>query len=262
MAIKIQDIEELTLILDVAAKNVLKQEELKKQLHRAAILFVSFAAITGIAVIATCSKPVYIYYLLVFLAVSYWIMTYFFARMFWLLSPRKIYRVLLLAIVIPGSLVFMPVFVYGLGGIPSFHAQKSAQEEISTVIMYLEGQRRLIGHPPSSIQDGLGLIDPGPFSDELEYFRGRKHFAIKIPLYNKYLYHLSIMYSSKSRSWERGYGKTASIALAPDFRVIGRFHCQFNSKWTIEKPVTNRSQKKVSLMKVVAGESSLCPALR
>ncbi len=241
MPVKLKDIEELTLILDVAAKNVLKQEELRNQLHRSGIFFVCTAAITGIAVIATCSKPTYICYLLVFLAISYWIMTYFLTLMFWLLSTRRTYRVLLLAIVIPGALAFMPIFVYGLGVIPSFHAQKIAQEEISTVIMYIEGQRRLIGHPPSSIQGGLKLIDPSPFCSEMEYFRGRKHFAIKIPLYDKHLYHLSIMYSSKSRSWKRGYGKRAAVKLSPDFEIIGRYHCLFDSKWTIEKPAINKS---------------------
>lgn len=217
---KIQDLEDLTLILDEAAKSVLEKEELKHRLQRTLVSFAVTIAITGAAVIAVCSRPWLVAYLLVFLTMVYWILAYLFARMFWLLASRRLHRALILAIVIPGAIIMAPVFVYGLGSIPCFHAQRMAQDDLSTVIMCVENQRRAIGHPPSSLSQALQLIEPGPFCDKLAYFRGARYYAIKVPLYDNFFWRMTIIYSSKARRWKRVFGHGASLALTPGFPVI------------------------------------------
>jgi hypothetical protein len=229
---KLPDFEDLTLILDEAAKSVLQKEELRDRLWVTVLLFFASLGATGAAIISTCAWPSYALYLLFFLAISYCVLTYLFARMFWLLTTRKLHRILLLAIIIPGSILVTPLFLYGLGIIPSFHAQKLAQEDMSTLIMYIENQRRVIGHPPSRITGGLRLINPGPFCRKVQYYRGPRHYAIKIPLYDEYFYHLTIMYSSKSRSWKRAFGKRSILGMTPEFPVINDQLCEFNVHWS------------------------------
>ncbi len=209
-----------------------RAREKRTKRRRTARLLVIVLVMVAIAVASTCVRPEFAFTLLMVMYPLALVLMYCLIRICWLSIRSRALRVAFLVFALPVGFFVVALISYGAAMVPTYFGERLAQADMAPLIRFLDRETERIGHPPDNVLPGLRELNPGPLGSWIEYYPGRKAYAIKIWLYKPYTFRISTMYSSDSRTWERQFGDTAAIRLRPRFTYDKRITCSYRERWT------------------------------